>query len=257
MLVRAMGNTRYLLIALLFVAGCQLRGEQGDIRSDAPALGGARFVEVLTGGATSEEDLPVVVALHGMGSTPEKFAGAYARLEARARVLVPQAPLPKGQGWSWFPYQVGESDPAGLASRLVDAESRVVAILRDAHGAHPGELPVVTGFSQGGMLSFVVAVRHPELVREALPVGGYLPEVFPITAPTGASVPVHAFHGEADRVVPVAGARLTVDRMKENGFQATLSSYPGIDHHISGDLATDYLAALSAAVRAKSSGLEP
>ena len=47
---------------------------------------------------------------------------------------------------------------------------------------------VVTGFSQGGMLSYALALHHPELIEYALPISGMLPEVlWPTTPPPSAA----------------------------------------------------------------------
>jgi phospholipase/carboxylesterase len=59
---------------------------------------------------------------------------------------------------------------------------------------------VVTGFSQGAMLSYAVIARPEARVFAALPIAGLLPrELWPEARPIGGLMPgVYAFHGAAD-----------------------------------------------------------
>lgn len=204
--------------------------------SPAPALrsaAGIEYVELLTGPAGSEDRLPMIVAIHGLGDRPEHFAGLLVGLPVAARVILPRGLDPVDDGFSWFPIRARSSDIAGLSRGIAGAGDRLVPFVRELVAARPtvGK-PVVTGFSQGGMLSFYLAVAAPELFAAAVPVGGWLPPpLWPTDRPAVAPTIV-ALHGEADTAVKFAPTREAVDKLKQLGWPAELKSWPEVGHAI-------------------------
>lgn len=191
------------------------------------------FIELTTGGAAKEEALPLVIAIHGLGDRPEDFAGLFAGFSGRARVILLRGPDAWGSGYSWFPFSASDSDET-RARTIASASERVATAVRQAAARRPTRgKPIVTGFSQGGMLSFAVAARHPDLVRAALPIGGVLPEPLWPRGDAGASWPhIVALHGESDHRVPVEPTRRGVEALRARGWDARLESFPGVGHGI-------------------------
>src|SRR5215470_18519990 len=60
------------------------------------------YLEVVTGGAAADAELPLVIALHGRGDTAEAFAPLFRELPARARVAILRPPHPWDGGQAWF-----------------------------------------------------------------------------------------------------------------------------------------------------------
>lgn len=211
---------------------------------------GVRFLERLTGGSAAGDKVPLIVAIHGRGDRPESFVQLFAGFPLPARLIVPYGGEPLGDGFSWFTSAAG-ADPAGFAAGVARAAHRLAPMIRALAEARPtAGKPIVTGFSQGGMLSFALAVLHPEVVGEAFPVSGVLPPpLWPSSWPIGrASPPIQAFHGDADAVVPVAGDRRGVEKLKELGLPALLHEYPGVGHTVSAEMRRDLYAALADAL---------
>jgi phospholipase/carboxylesterase len=90
--------------------------------------------------------------------------------------------------------------------------------------------PILTGFSQGGLLTFAVAVRHPEGVGAAFPVAGLLPRSLWPRANDRPYPPITALHGTEDRIVAYDRARATVTHMKRLGLEARLQTFEGTGH---------------------------
>jgi phospholipase/carboxylesterase len=217
-----------------------------------PEAAGVRYLERLTGGATAGERVPLIVAIHGLGDRPESFVQLFATFGAKARLVVPYGE-PWRDGYSWF--SPGSLDDAAkLAEGTSRAADRLAAMIDALSRAwSPAGKPIVTGFSQGGMLTFTLAARHPEVVGAAFPVGGLIaPSLLPASLPmASASPPIVAFHGEADARVPVARARETVARMRAIGMNARLVEYPGVGHAIPPPMRAELLRAIAdAAARA-------
>lgn len=199
--------------------------------SDDIPRSGVRYLEHLTGGATSGEKLPIVIAMHGLGDRPESFVALFGGLAVKARLIAPYGLEPYSDGFSWFPL----SNEEELAKGMETAADRVAALIREITAEKPTRgRAIVTGFSQGGMLSFALAVRHPEAVRAAFPMGGRLPRaLWPEAWPLGKETPdLIAFHGAADARVPVESARATVAKLRSLGWSAELHEYAGAGHTI-------------------------
>ncbi len=203
------------------------------------------YVHMTTGGASVDAVLPWIVGLHGLGDRPEAFIQAFARAPFESHVYVPRALLPRGRGYDWYGVRVS-GDPVELSKAMERAAVRVVALLDYLAAADENRgKPVVTGFSQGGMLSFALATHHPEKIRASLPIGGWLPPpLWPAESPA-VRAPIVAFHGEADRVVPFAPTREVVTHLQKHSWDVRFESYPGLGHGISPRLRGDWYAALA------------
>lgn len=189
------------------------------------------FIEIVTGGAEERSALPLVVAIHGLGDSPRGFVGVFHGFGAKARVLLPAGPTPYGRGHSWFPFRPGRTE-AELAEGIREAAEQVRAFVTWAARARPTQgKPIITGFSQGGMVSFAVAVLYPTLVRAAFPVGGALPRpLWPDGAPSRDAPPIVALHGETDSVVPFEPTRASVEHLRSLGFAVKLERFAGVGH---------------------------
>lgn len=219
----------------------------------SPQAAGVGYIEAVTGGARPEETLPLIVALHGYGDSPEAFMDLYRGLPSRARVVALRGTVPMGDGAAW--YVPGGDRAAGIrgAADTVAAAMAVIARSRPTCG-----LPVVTGFSQGGMIAYALAVRSPSVVRAAAPLGGMLPEALrPSPRMVGGLLPsVQGFHGEADPRVPVADARQTAAWLRAAGFPMVLTTEPGVGHTVTPTMRAGLYTFLARVARCDDTGRE-
>jgi phospholipase/carboxylesterase len=207
------------------------------------------YVELLTQGAPSNARLPMIVAIHGLGDEPRSFAEVVRDLPIPARVILPRALDPyEGGGYWWFSVRARDNDPEGLARGIDHAAEKVAAALRELVRKRPtiGK-PIVTGFSQGGMVTFALAVHHPDVVGAAFPVGGLLPPQLLPQAPGAGGPPIVALHGDADFAVPYETAQKTIDHLEKLGIDAKLRAYEGIGHQITPQMRQDLHDLVSAA----------
>lgn len=220
--------------------------------ADLPLAGEIAYVEQILGGADGNSALPMIVAIHGLGDDPRNFSHLFDNFTEPARLILPRG-LSQTQsgGWSWFPIRARDPDVHGLARGIDTAADRLAVAIAELSRARPtlGK-PIVTGFSQGGMLSFALAVDHPDVIGVALPVGGWLPPpLWPKSKPTAAPPPIVAFHGTDDGAVAHEPTKACVDQLAQLGWPATLRSYPGVGHLITPELHRDLDDVLVDAVR--------
>ncbi len=199
--------------------------------------GGVKYVEIVTGkDVDANSALPMIIAIHGLGDRPENFANVVEGFTQPARVILPRALDDHEEGFSWFPIRARSKDIDALSDGIVVAADKLADMTRALQASRPtvGK-PVVTGFSQGGMLSFTLASRHAELFAAAVPVGGWLPDpLWPKAKPESAAKnpPVVALHGDADRALLIDRTRASVAAQKKLGYNVELKEYPGVGHQI-------------------------
>ena len=187
----------------------------------------------------SGEKHALVVILHGAGECGvdntkqlvwfwnDKKPSVMTRPEVakeKAFVIVPQCPdgkqfveVPWGKG----SYKSPEiSEPLKLTLALVDSFVKEQPI--DADRVY------VVGMSMGGYGAIDAVQRRPELFAACVSIcgAGDLGKAKEI-----AHVPVWAFHGDADNVVPVSGSRELVDALKKAGAEPKYTEYPKVGHN--------------------------
>lgn len=204
-------------------------------RTTRGEIAGVRYLEHMTGGARPDERVPMIVALHPMGGDPADFLQQLRRYRRRARLILPYG-HPSGGMYIWY-NSVREDVDAPLVTRETDRLATALAALVAARPT-VGK-PLVTGFSQGGIMTFALAVTNPEALAAAFPIGGLLPlSLYPSVAlssgPRPATLPpITAFHGASDLAVPTQGARDSIAELRRAGYTAELREYVGVEHDIS------------------------
>jgi phospholipase/carboxylesterase len=199
---------------------------------------GVPFIELFPHDA--DESSPIVVAIHGRGDHPERWIETWRGFPTAARIALPRAPEPLGDGFTWFDFRGGMTDEQ-FGAAVGAAEERLWRGVSKL--AASGRRLVVTGFSQGGILSFAMAARHPDAIARAFPVAGSCPG--PLLPKEGArAAPVSAFHGTEDDVLQVRWAREAVRAFQESGNVAALREYPGVRHTITNAMRADLWSAI-------------
>jgi len=211
--------------------------------------GSLAYVERVTGGGDPATPLPLVVAIHGLGDRPEQFAHLFDGYAEPARIVLPRAPDPWGKGFSWFPLPAGNQQ--AFADGVRAAADALAALITELQATlATRSATIVTGFSQGGMLSFTLAALYAERITAAVPISGLLPDAIePHTPPRGRAPRVRALHGGADSRVPVGAARGSVERLRAAGFDAELRVYDGVGHVVSTNMREDLYRALDELAR--------
>jgi phospholipase/carboxylesterase len=204
--------------------------------------GPLEYIEILTPGAAEGERLPMVIGIHGLGDRPENFGALYDGLPFKARVILPRAPRPWGSGFTWFDIDLPfKADQPTLAPSVARAADQVAALTDELMKIKPTTgKPLVTGFSQGGIISFAMAVRHPDKISLAVPIGGALPDdLIPNNKADPGTPPIRAFNGEDDQLIPIAAARKTTRRLELLGYDATLKGYLDTPHAVPMEMQMD------------------
>ncbi|QAT82169.1 phospholipase/carboxylesterase family protein [Corallococcus coralloides] len=192
-------------------------------------------------GAPKPEAL--LVALHFSGSTPAFWDAPIQSLGIPVRTLLPQGPRPRRDGFTWFQADHEEKTWEGKTGDVERMAERLAELIREVRAAHP-ELRrvVVTGFSYGGDLAWMLAIRHPELVDAAVPMGTRL--LGDPGQEQRVARKVRVLQGEQDAIIPVRHTRERVAELKGRGVPIDVRTYPDLGHDVSPELLEDWRAFL-------------
>ncbi len=162
---------------------------------------------------------PLLIILHGYGGRADNLPEAWrvAGGKAGAVVVAPWGQSPVGPGSSW--------------SDLYEAETLVKLTIDWISSQYPidEKRMVLTGFSQGGYMSYAIGVRNPELFTGVIPMGsGYRRDLDqPPAAPDNA--PRYYFMiGSNDR--NVRECRAGAKDFEEAGYEVGMRVYPRSGH---------------------------
>ena len=183
---------------------------------------------------------PLVLFMHGAGERGNDnksqlvhggnmFLNPVNREKYPAFVLAPQCPEPLYWAYpsrpdSFYPMEMPEDVPVSqIFMTLKD--------LLDVFLAMPEvdtDRIYVTGLSMGGMATYDLAIRFPEIFAAAVPVCG---TVNPARLAAARQVKFRIFHGDADTTVPVEGSREAYLALKKAGASVEYTEFPGCGHN--------------------------
>ncbi len=202
------------------------------------------YTEIVTGKGEKSDRLPMIVMVHGYGATPDDFKGFFlTNFQVPARVILPKGIKPKGPGFSWFDIvrPIEDGDPK-MVAEMERSAAALAKLMRRLRVEKPtlGK-PIISGFSQGGMMSFIVAAKHPEVISAAVPIAGWLPPALvPEAELTGNQPAITALHGDADERVKLEPTRQGVEALHAKGLKAELKIYPGVAHRFTPTMKVDF-----------------
>ncbi|MEO9805218.1 MAG: alpha/beta hydrolase-fold protein [Reichenbachiella sp.] len=176
-----------------------------------------------------QKKYPLVVCLHhggahGTDNIRQIEGSSAARLLSKqinrskypAFIFVPQCP--PGAHWGGIPYQPGVDY---LVFEMIDELEKEFGIDEKRR--------YVIGQSMGGSGSWHFVCSRPEMFAAAIPICGYAD---PNLAENMASVPVWAFHGAKDKLVPVRFSRDMIQAIKKVGGNPLYTEVPDGGHNI-------------------------
>lgn len=213
-----------------------------------PQAGRLHYFERILGNAKPSDPLPMIVAIHGLGDDPENFSHLFDTFPEPARLIAPRAPLAAEEGgWSWFSFRARDPDVEGLSRGITQSADLLAESIAVVMRERPTiGRPIVTGFSQGGMLTMTLAVHHPERISTAVAVGGWLPPpLWPKTPELATARPrIAALHGTADNAVRFEPTQQSVQHLQSLGYAIDFEVYEGVPHVITPEMHRDLFDAL-------------
>src|SRR5690606_13730816 len=106
-----------------------------------------KAIELVVGGASPEEELPIVVMLYGLADRPP-WPGPSAEHPRRPALIVhPRGPCVFEQGFAWYPHRTREGKVGAMHVALEGTAEHLALFLRALEARHPTPCkPLVVGF---------------------------------------------------------------------------------------------------------------
>ena len=173
---------------------------------------------------------PLVILLHGHGSSPDEFAKVTSFINTHDFIYaLPQGPYgardSDGKGFSHLRERDDFSDDVNSAPLTADWIVRVADDMAKRYPIADSTFWIV-GFSQGGALAHITAAYHPTRVKGYCAHGGYFirgaisPEQLANEAKAG--VKALLTHGNDDVAVPLLEGIYAFNLLKQAGVDVTL-----------------------------------
>lgn len=194
------------------------------------------YVVKYTGNANKADHLPMLVALHGNGGTPEDFyEAAMDQFEIPMRIILLEGTIPSrfGKAWPWIPEEL---EKIGLAV------NEAIELLAQKYPT--SKKPVLLGFSGGGMMAYYQALKFGGSYSYIFPVSGRLDKNLVDTSSFNTGAPVIAYHGKNDKVVPLNGGVAASSLLRENGAEVEFNEFPGGHHGLYYEMQSDITQAI-------------
>jgi predicted peptidase len=184
----------------------------------------------------AKKKYPLVIFLHGAGERgddnekqlvhgSQMFLNPYNRETYPAYVLFPQCPESSFWAFPDIPKYAGR----GTAGQMAPAFKAVKEMI-DEYIAMPTVDPsrvYILGLSMGGMGTFDMVSRFPEIFAAAIPICG---AASPGKIKAAKNVKFRIYHGDADPTVPVECSRAAYRELKEAGADVEYFEFAGCGH---------------------------
>ena len=166
-----------------------------------------RYTLSVPSGQPDDAELPLVLILHGRGADAGDLVDIAPLIDNNYRFIFPNAPEPFEPspgfsfGYTWF-----DGWPAERNS-FVRSRELLLKFIDEAVALYPtppGKI-VLSGFSQGGMMSLDAGFRTQQKLAGIVVMSGALNEQE--LPPFNAELPVLMIHGTEDDMIPVLAAR--------------------------------------------------
>jgi phospholipase/carboxylesterase len=182
---------------------------------------------------------PLLLLLHGYGSNEQDLFSFAAELPDEYYIVSVRAPYNLQYGsYAWYAInfdaeqnKFSDNNQARISRDLI---AKFIDELIENYSIDATNVTLI-GFSQGTILSYAVALSHPEKVQRVVAMSGYINlEILEdnYLKNSFSNLKVFASHGTADQVIPVEWGRKAKPFLENLGIETTYKEYP-VGHGVS------------------------
>lgn len=188
-----------------------------------------------------KEKAPAILMLHGYGSDKNDLFSFASELPEENMIISVQAPFslePYGNAWYEINFNASNEKFNNL-EQAVESRKKIEIFIDEIIENYPVDPNNITllGFSQGAILSYAIALSHPEKIKQVVALSGYIDESMMTQDYQNNKFDALRFygsHGTADQVIPIEWARKITPFLNDLGIKNTYSEFP-VGHGVSPD----------------------
>jgi len=175
-------------------------------------------------GSEKNDLLPMLIALHGNGDTPENFYDtALDELTEPSRIILIKGPVSGARGSNW-PWNLPSFDEFG------GAFNEAVTGLTTKYQTK-GK-PILLGFSGGASMAYYQAIIYGHSYSSIFTVSGKLSKDLLGSHETSTQAKVYAYHGNKDNVISLSSGRSTEKLLNSKRVKINFTEFDGGHHGI-------------------------
>jgi phospholipase/carboxylesterase len=187
-----------------------------------------RYVLSVPTAKPDDSPMPLVIVMHGRGADANDLADIAPAIDDGYRFVFPNAPqaleISPGMtfGYTWF----AGWPPAG--DSVIESRNLLLTFIDEvvSRYATPEGKLIISGFSQGAMMSLDTGFRTRQKVAGIVAMSGALYEDGMADLRSHSDIPVLIVHGTEDDMIPVIAARRTRRVLEENGIEPDYHEFP-------------------------------
>ena len=184
-------------------------------------------------GKDPQQQWPLILSLHGSGTRGKNID--LLKFEALPQILEFTPDYPS---IVISPQLTGEdNDDFWLREKVAESVFLLLDEIQSTYSVDPKRI-YLTGISIGGNGTWVYGLQNPDRFAALVPVMGFYGDTSGFYVPENIcdlkDVPVWAFHGAKDPIVPLEAEEDIVNALKACGGNIQFTVYPDGDHDISG-----------------------
>ena len=179
------------------------------------------------------EKAPVLFMFHGYGSDEKDLFSFAGELPEELFIISVKAPYPlQPYGNAWYAINFdADQNKFSNNEQAIESRDKIANFIDEAIENYPIDAKNISllGFSQGTILSYAVALSHPEKIKNLIALSGYVN--FDIIADNFkqndfSKLSVYASHGSQDQVIPIDWARKAPELLSELNIEHKYSEFP-------------------------------
>ena len=188
---------------------------------------------------------PVLFLLHGLGSNETDLLSLATQFPPRYLVVCVRAPRDLGGGrYAWYRVDFSTGKPVYDFADVEESVALLGVLMSEVREKYATSDDVyVGGFSQGGIMSYMLGLTHPERVKVIIVMSGrLLEEVKSLVANEEERQHLRVFisHGVDDATLPIEYGREGASYLRSLHMNPAYTEYPG-GHSISDAMLTDLI----------------
>ncbi|KPQ01559.1 alpha/beta hydrolase [Marinobacter sp. HL-58] len=184
-----------------------------------------------------------VIWLHGLGASGHDFEPVVPELglpeDAAVRFIFPHAPnmpvtINGGMTMpAWYDIKAMDIDRVVDTDQLMASSDAVARLVdREIERGVNSEKIIIAGFSQGGAVAYELGLSYPKRLGGILALSTYFATAKTVeVSDANRGIPISIYHGTYDPMVPESLGRLSVEKLKELGFDPTYRTFP-MEHSV-------------------------
>lgn len=198
-----------------------------------------KYIEI----ETNPNPTASVIWLHGLGASGHDFEPVVPELglpaDAAVRFIFPHAPnLPVTINGgmrmpAWYDIKAMDIDRIVDTEQLMASSDAVARLIdQEIERGVKSENIIIAGFSQGGAVAYELGLSYPRRLAGIIALSTYFATAKTVkVSEANKGIPINVYHGTRDPMVPESLGRMSVEKLKEMGFEPSYQTFP-MEHSV-------------------------